>query len=216
MTVWFGLVRRAKGGQRGRRLRITATRASTQFRCCCCAAAAAAAMQACPLSHRHLPCCCSGYDLVEFAAAGAAVAAGLELAPSAQREAAAYLADTLSPAELAKAEVRTSHCLHVYRIAACSCSNSTLLPDYLQRRPLALYIAAPCLHLQCTKLAAGHASCPVALATRCTLATSSSDSGRTGTAMQRLILIPALFPVTCRCTLETSSGGSTPRTRPGT
>lgn len=57
------------------------------------------------------------------------MAAGLELAPSAQREAAAYLADTLSPAELAKAEVRTSHCLHVCRIAACSCSNLILPPD---------------------------------------------------------------------------------------
>ncbi|KAI7843979.1 hypothetical protein COHA_002517 [Chlorella ohadii] len=54
-----------------------------------------------------VPGCGRGYDLVEFVRAGAAAAVGLELAPTAQREAAAYLADTLTPAELANAEVHT-------------------------------------------------------------------------------------------------------------
>ncbi|PRW56054.1 thiol methyltransferase 2 [Chlorella sorokiniana] len=54
-----------------------------------------------------VPGCGRGYDLIEFVRAGAAAAVGLELAPSAQREAAAYLGSTLSAAELGKAEVHT-------------------------------------------------------------------------------------------------------------
>lgn len=46
-----------------------------------------------------------GYDLVEFVRAGAASVAGLELAPTAQREAEAYIEGQLSQEELARAGV---------------------------------------------------------------------------------------------------------------
>lgn len=55
-----------------------------------------------------VPGCGRGYDLVEFARAGAAAAVGLELAPTAQRAAAAYVAGQLSgTAAAAAAEVHS-------------------------------------------------------------------------------------------------------------
>lgn len=56
-------------------------------------------------AHVLIPGCGRGYDVVLFVRAGAASVAGLELAPTAQAAASAYLAETLTPEEGAKAEV---------------------------------------------------------------------------------------------------------------
>lgn len=52
-----------------------------------------------------VPGCGRGYDVVEFVRQGADVVAGLELAPTAQKEAALYLSEQLTEEESAKAQV---------------------------------------------------------------------------------------------------------------
>lgn len=52
-----------------------------------------------------VPGCGRGYDLISFVKHGASLAVGLELAPTAQKEAAQYVAEQLSAEEAPKAEV---------------------------------------------------------------------------------------------------------------
>lgn len=93
--------------------------------------------------------------MVEFVRAGAAAAVGLELAPTAQREAAAYLADTLTPAELANAEVRRTqvHCwpqlpAEAYRGSCVSCRKRPTACRHNTQAALLPHWPPPSLHPQ--------------------------------------------------------------------